>query len=32
MPSREEVIRRLMAHGYDRRSAEQEADRVLANA
>lgn len=30
MPNREEIIRRLMAHGYDRFSAEEEADECLA--
>lgn len=29
MPTREEIISRLIAHGYDRRSAEEEADAIL---
>lgn len=32
MSSREEIIRRLMAHGYDRASAEAEADDILRAA
>lgn len=29
MPTREEIVERLIAHGYDRRTAEEEADRIL---
>lgn len=29
MPTREEIIARLIAHGYDRQAAEEEADAIL---